>query len=188
MAERNINLVEDSITGLKTSNGIMIGEILNKLSTEVALLGSTTFSVYRPMSIGVAGMAGFGIGDIDVAIPGMTRRMMGNYVDATGSWMCFFPIAKMRIGHSASAKYATYGANTVEMADLTTAEKTAKLGLTYTSKTDLDLGDGWFRVGTTVSGDPQLYCPKTDEAVTLYHDKGGRSSILIHDFIQNNPR
>lgn len=117
---------------------------LARLSTEVALLGRASYSVYRPNSIGVAGMAGFGIGDIDVAIAGMSRKMLGNYVDETGSWMCFFPIAKMRIGHSASPKYATFGANTVEMADLSTAERTAKLGLTYTAKTDLDLGDGWF--------------------------------------------
>lgn len=117
---------------------------LSRLSTEVALLGRASYSVYRPNSIGVAGMAGFGIGDIDVAIAGMSRKMLGNYVDETGSWMCFFPIAKMRIGHSASPKYATFGANTVEIADLTTAERTAKVGLTYTAKTDLDLGDGWF--------------------------------------------
>lgn len=164
--DANINMVSSTAKDVVLSNGstvpnltkrlaqfedeknLALGAIdateLARLSTEVALLGRATYSVYRPMSIGVAGMAGFGIGDIDVAIAGMTRRMMGNYVDATGSWMCFFPIAKMRIGHSASPKYATYGANTVEMADLTTAEKTAKLGLTYTSKTDLDLGDGWF--------------------------------------------
>jgi len=117
---------------------------LSRLSTEVALLGSATYSAYRPMSIGTAGYAGFGIGDIDVAVPGMTRKMVGNYIDATGSWMVFFPIAKMRIGNSASAKYATYGANTVEIADLTAAEKTAKLGISYTAKTDLDLGNGWF--------------------------------------------
>lgn len=117
---------------------------LSRLSTEVALLGSANYSIYRPNSIGLAGTAGFGIGDIDVAVPGMNRKMMGNYIDETGSWMCFFPISKMRIGHSASPKYTTFGANTVEIADLTTAERTAKVGLTYTGKSDLDLGDGWF--------------------------------------------
>lgn len=117
---------------------------LSRLTTEVALLGSATYSAYRPMSIGTAGTAGFGMGDIDVAIPGMTRKMMGNYIDSTGSWMCFFPISKMRIGNSASTKYGTYGANTIEIADLTAAEKTAKLGITYAAKSDLDLGNGWF--------------------------------------------
>lgn len=117
---------------------------LARLSTEVALMGRASYSVYRPMSIGVPGMAGFAIGDIDVAIPGMSRKMLGNYIDATGSWMCFFPICAMRIGNSASPKYATFGANTIEMRDLTAPEKTAKLGLAFGTKTDYDLGDGWF--------------------------------------------
>ena len=117
---------------------------LARLTTEVALMGRASFSAYRPMSIGVAGMAGFGIGDIDIAIPGMSRKMLGNYIDHTGSWMVFFPICAMRIGHSASPKYSIFGANTVELRDLTEAEKTAKLGLTYTAKTNLDLGSGWF--------------------------------------------
>lgn len=125
---------------------------VSRLSMEVSLLGSANYSVYRPMSIGVMGMAGFGIGDIDVAVAGMTRKMLGNYIDSTGSWMCFFPISAMRIGHSASPKYPTFGANTVEFRDLTTSEKTAKLGLTYAAKTDLDLGDGWFIAPCFVDG------------------------------------
>lgn len=136
---------------------------LARLSTEVALLGSASYSAYRQNSIGVAGMAGFGIGDIDIAVPGMTRKMMGNYVDASGSWMNYWPTSKMRIGHSASPKYATYGANTVEIADLTSAEKTAKLGLTYTAKSDLDLGDGWFIPPCFVDGGKILK--------GLWHDK-----------------
>lgn len=54
----------------------------------------------RPNSIGVAGMAGFGIGDIDIAIPGMKRVMLGNYTDASGSWINYWPTSKMRIGHN----------------------------------------------------------------------------------------
>ena len=137
---------------LKTQLNTIDATEVSRLSMEVSLLGSANYSVYRPMSIGVAGMAGFGIGDIDVAVAGMTRKMLGNYIDSTGSWMCFFPISAMRIGHSASPKYPTFGANTVEFRDLTTSEKTAKLGLTYAAKTDLDLGDGWFIAPCFVDG------------------------------------
>ena len=38
---------------------------LKRLSVEVALLGGTSYSEYRPMNIGVAGKSGFGIGDTD---------------------------------------------------------------------------------------------------------------------------
>jgi len=172
--DANINMVSGTSKDVVLSNGsivpnlrkrleqfeveknVALGAIdateLARLSTEVALMGRASYSAYRPMSIGVAGMSGFGIGDIDVAIPGMTRKMLGNYVDNTGSWMVFFPICAMRIGHSASPAYPTFGANTVEFRDLTTAEKTAKLGLTYSSKTDLDLSDGWFIAPCFVDG------------------------------------
>lgn len=166
---------------------------LARLSTEVALMGRASYSVYRPMSIGVAGMAGFGIGDIDVAIPGMTRRMLGNYVDNTGSWMVFFPIAAIRIGHSESPKYATYGANTVELRDLTTAEKTAKLNLTYGSKTDLDLGNGWFIPPCFVDGGKILKGVWADKYIGGFENgilssKKGLEAVHTHTDARYGPR
>ena len=50
------------------------------------------------------------------------------------------------------------------------------------------LNAGWFKVGLTVDGCPELYCPVTDEAVTLCHPKGGRSGLLVQDFVTNNKR
>lgn len=125
---------------------------LKRLSVEVALLGGTSYSEYRPMNIGIAGKAGFGIGDTNSPIAGMTRKMTGNYTDESGSWMCFFPISKVRIGHSASPKYSTYGANTVEIESLTADEITAKVGTAYTTKANLDLGNGWFIPPNFVDG------------------------------------
>lgn len=117
---------------------------LVRLSTEVALMGGAGYTEYRPMTIGTPGKPGFGMGDIDVAVPGMTRKMTGNYTDETGSWMGFFPICKMRIGHSGSPKYHLYGANTIEIVSLTAEEKTLKIGSNYTSKADCDMGNGFF--------------------------------------------
>lgn len=125
---------------------------LMRLSVEVSLIGGSNYSDYRPMNIGVAGKAGFGIGDTDSPVAGMNRKMTGNYIDDSGSWMCFFPISKMRIGHSASPKYSTYGANTIEITSLSAGEITAKVGTAYTSKADLDLGDGWFIPPNFVDG------------------------------------
>lgn len=166
---------------------------LARLTTEVTLMGSATFSVYRPMSIGVAGMAGFGIGDIDVAIPGMTRKMLGNYVDNTGSWMVFFPISAIRIGSSASPKYATYGANTVELRDLTTAEKTAKLGLAYSTKANYDLGDGWFIPPCFVDGGVFLKGVWADKYIAGFENgvavsKKGLEPIHSHTDARYGPR
>ena len=125
---------------------------LKRLSAEVALLGGVSYGQYRPMNIGVAGKSGFGIGDTDSPVQGMSRKMTGNYTDDTGSWMCFFPISKMRIGHSASPKYSTYRANTVEIESLTADEITAKVGTAYTTKANLDLGNGWFIPPNFVDG------------------------------------
>lgn len=50
------------------------------------------------------------------------------------------------------------------------------------------VGNNWFKLGLTVNGNTQLYCPITDEAVTLIHNLGGRQGILVQDFITNNPR
>lgn len=125
---------------------------LMRLSVEVSLIGGSNYSDYRPMNIGVAGKAGFGIGDTDSPVAGMNRKMTGNYIDESGSWMCFFPISKMRIGHSASPKYHLYGANTIEVVSLTAEEITQKVGANYTTKADLSLADGFFIPPNFVDG------------------------------------
>ena len=38
MAERNVSLIEDSITGLKTSNGIKISSVTGGTSTDNAIV------------------------------------------------------------------------------------------------------------------------------------------------------
>ena len=69
-----------------------------------------------------------------------------------------------------------------------------KTGLTYSSSKNVlrkgvkYLGGGWYEVGTDNFGGTQLFNSVTKEAVELNHKKGGRSGIVIQDFLKNNSR
>lgn len=85
---------------------------LSKLTVDVREVEKLTYTTKRVLDIGVPGKPGFGLGDPSYVPDGWVRKMTANYIDKSGSWMCFLPISKIRIGHEASPQYATYGANT----------------------------------------------------------------------------
>lgn len=49
-------------------------------------------------------------------------------------------------------------------------------------------GNGWFKVGTTIDGNYEMYNTITNEAVTLKSKKGGRMGVIAYDFVNNNKR
>jgi len=109
----------------------------------VRILEQINFSTLRYENIGVAGEVGFGMGDMNNIPDGFVRKMTGNYVDESGSWMCYFPIAKVRIGHEDSPMFDIYGANTVEIKNLTASERTAYHKKAFTDDSDYELDDGY---------------------------------------------
>lgn len=118
---------------------------LSKLTADVREVEKLTYTTKRIQDIGVAGKPGFGLGDPmpDEVPEGFVRKMTGNYVDKSGSWMNYYPISKMRIGHPDSPMYSVYGVNTIEVANLTEEEKATYKNKPYVSDADFSLGDGW---------------------------------------------
>lgn len=77
-------------------------------------------------SIGAAGGQGFGVGEYPGTLPSGFSAMAGtsdkasanygNYTYSDGSIMVFVPLFYYRIGHTSSPRYATYGANAIDIA------------------------------------------------------------------------
>ncbi|MFW2611417.1 hypothetical protein [Aliarcobacter butzleri] len=116
---------------------------LSKLTADVREVENLTYTSKRVLDIGVPGKPGFGLGDPSYVPDGWVRKMTANYIDKSGSWMCFLPISKIRIGHEASPQYATYGANTIEIQSLSAEEKALYIGKAFTSNNDYLLSDGF---------------------------------------------
>lgn len=116
---------------------------LSKLTADVREVEKLTYTSKRVLDIGVPGKPGFGLGDPSYVPDGYVRKMTANYIDKSGSWMCFLPISKIRIGNEASPQYATYGANTIEIQSLSTEEKALYIGKAFTSNSDYLLSDGF---------------------------------------------
>lgn len=133
---------QGGLTFSKTS-GIVSGEVITFTTPGVTENTPYTFSavavdnrggVSNPTSKtvtvlagGIVGGEGFGVGvypGTDLAVMGLSTMTgtttlghdnYGNYQHTNGSIMCFIPKFYYRIGNPAAAKFATYGANTVEI-------------------------------------------------------------------------
>lgn len=80
-------------------------------------------------NIGVAGAQGFGVGEYSGSLPAGFSAMAGtadkasanygNYQYSDGSIMVFVPKFYYRIGSASSPRYATYGANSIDIAGAT---------------------------------------------------------------------
>ena len=76
-------------------------------------------------TIGIAGQQGFGVGIYPAALPpgfsalpgtfDVASPNYGNYIYTDGSIMVFVPRFYYRIGHASSPRYATYGANAIDI-------------------------------------------------------------------------
>ena len=101
-------------------------------STGTSLTTKATFGGF----IGTAGAQGFGVGVYNDTLPSGFSALTGttdtasdnygNYQYSDGSIMCFVPKFYYRIGSASSPRYATYGANAVDIAGIDTfADETA---------------------------------------------------------------
>ena len=80
--------------------------------------------------VGVAGAQGFGVGEYLGTLPSGFSALAGtsdkasanygNYTYTDGSVMVFVPKFYYRIGHASSPRYATYGANAIDIAGIET--------------------------------------------------------------------
>lgn len=93
-------------------------------SAYVSVSGTTKSAFTIPL--GVAGVKGFSVAPTSdpFAVLGLAKLTntdtvghddYGNYIHTNGSIVCWMPKGYYRIGNAAAAKYATYGANTVEI-------------------------------------------------------------------------
>ena len=108
-----------------TNNGV------SEWSTPTSFTTRTTFSGL----IGTAGGQGFGVGLYNGNLPSGFSAMTGttdpasanygNYTYSDGSVMVFVPKFYYRIGSTSSPRYATYGANAVDIAGVDTYSTTA---------------------------------------------------------------
>ena len=97
----------------------------------VQVTGTTT------ISIGVQGKKGFGVAPTDkpFAVLGLaemtgtndlTSDNYGNYIHTNGSIVCWCPKAYYRVGSSESPRFATYGANALDIVGVETFSTTAE--------------------------------------------------------------
>lgn len=97
-------------------------------STATTFVTSATF--WTAGSIGEQGAQGFGVGGYPTALPSGFSPMTGttdiasanygNYTYTDGSVMVFVPKFYYRIGHASSPRFATYGANAIDIAGIET--------------------------------------------------------------------
>lgn len=99
---------------------------------ESAWSTATSFTTKSSLGglIGTAGAQGFGVGVYNGTLPSGFSAMTGttdpssdnygNYQYSDGSVMCFVPRFYYRIGSASSPRYATYGANAVDIAGIDT--------------------------------------------------------------------
>ena len=96
------------------------------MTIERALLGLTKSGGGSLGLIGTQGTQGFGVGTYPVTLPSgftamtgaadKTSANYGNYTYSDGSVMVFIPRFYYRIGSASSPRYATYGANAIDIA------------------------------------------------------------------------
>ena len=94
------------------------------------LMGATAAAGSSAGLIGVQGDLGFGVGLYPDTLPSgfsdmannddPTNENYGNYETTNGSIMVFIPRFYYRIGSSSSSRYATYGANAIDIAGIDT--------------------------------------------------------------------
>ena len=109
-----------------TGGSITAAGTLNLVATKVQVNGVDIAGTPATGYIGVAGEQGFGVGIYPGTLAsgfsvmsGTTDKASfnyGNYQYTDGSVMVFVPLFYYRIGSASSPRYATYGANTIDIA------------------------------------------------------------------------
>ena len=127
-------------TSIKTGDLVGSTSYIFKMRYKGATYGYSQWvqvTVTTKISIGIQGKKGFGVAQTDkpFAVLGLaemtgtndlTSDNYGNYIHTNGSIVCWCPKAYYRVGSSESPRFATYGANALDIVGAETFSTTAE--------------------------------------------------------------